>query len=54
MSYTGVNQSSSLEATLSSVKYHLEQGHNVQVTIRNFGSATREHDPIEYEVYVDL
>lgn len=53
MSYIGVTQSSDIDMTLNIVKRSLLEGHPVQIEIRSFGKGSREHEPLEYEVYVD-
>lgn len=50
----GVNQSSDLEETLRVVEKYLREGRPVQVHIQDFQRQSEEHDPVEYEVYVDF
>jgi len=54
MPYTGVNQSSSWLETQRVIKKYLDKGYDVRVHRQEFGAPSKEHDSVEYEVYVDF
>jgi hypothetical protein len=57
--WMGVNQSSSWTETMLVAEKYLKEGKTVRIETVHFGEAksdqeSREHDPIEYEVWVDF